>query len=367
MRTVLFVVPTLKGGGAERVVVTLLRNLDPTRFRMLLAVVDATDAVYRSDVPAGIEFVDLGSTRLRNALPKILRLVWRSRPDLVFSTLSYLNLALAALQPVMPKRSAFIGREGTIVTELIKPFKLRALWRIAYRALYPRFDAVVCQSRYMQTDLVESYGMPREKTVVINNPVDLARVTGALATRRHRREPGGPLRLVCAGRLYPVKGYDLLLDALVLLRDLDISLTIFGDGPLRAEVEARIAALGLERVVTLAGFVANPFLEIARADALVLSSRYEGFPNVVLEALACGIGVISMPAVGGVSEILDGVAGCVLAESISAAALAVAIRAWASRPFEGIDPAVLDKYDLREIAERYAQLFERVCDSRQQR
>ena len=365
MRTVLFVVPTLKGGGAERVIVTLLRKLDPARFRMVLAVVDATSPVYRSDVPTSVEFVDLGSTRLRSALPKVLRLVWRIRPDLVFSTLSYLNLALAAMRPVMPRSCAFIGREGTIVTELIRPFKLRALWRVACRALYPRFDAVVCQSRYMQTDLVETYGMPREKTVVINNPVDLERVTGGLPSPRRRREPGGPLRLVCAGRLYPVKGYDLLLDALAQLRDLDIALTIFGDGPLRAEVEARIAELELERVVTLAGFQSNPFPQIAAADALVLSSRYEGFPNVVLEALACGIGVISTPAVGGVREILDGVAGCELAKAVSATALADAIRAWASRPFEGIDPSVLDRYRIGDIADRYAELFERVCDARQ--
>ncbi len=365
MRSVLFVVPTLKGGGAERVIVTLLRQLDPARFRMVLAVVDGSAPVYRADLPAGVEFVDLECTRLRSALPKVLRLVWRIRPDLVFSTLGYLNLALVAMKPIMPRRSAFIGRESTIVTELIRPFKLRALWRAAYRAFYPRFDAVVCQSRYMQSDLVEVYGMPREKTVVINNPVDLERVTGGLPSRSHRREPGGPLRLVCAGRLYPVKGYDLLLDALVLLRDLDIELTIFGDGPLRAEVEARIAELGLERVVTLAGFQSNPFPRIAQSDALVLSSRYEGFPNVVLEALACGIGVISTPAVGGVSEILEGVEGCVLAQAVSAEALAAAIRLWASRPFAGIDPALLDKYKLSEIADRYARLFERVCDARQ--
>ncbi len=342
-------------------IVTLLRHLDPARFRLALAVVDGSNPVYRADVPAGVEFVDLGATRLRSALPKLWRVVWRVRPHLVFSTISYLNLALIAMKPILPRRTAFIGRESTIVTELIKPFKLRALWRAAYRAVYPRFDAVVCQSRYMQTDLVETYGMPREKTVVINNPVDLTRVTAALETRSHSRSPGGPLRLVCAGRLYPVKGYDLLLDALAQLGDLDVSLTIFGDGPLRAEVEARIAELGLERVVTLAGFHANPFRELAQADALVLSSRYEGFPNVVLEALACGIGVISTPAIGGVSEILEGVEGCVLADAVSAEALAAAIRAWAARPFEGIDPAVLDKYEIGAIVARYAALFERVC------
>jgi glycosyltransferase involved in cell wall biosynthesis len=366
VRTVLFVVPTLKGGGAERVIVTLLRHLDPKRFRMVLAVVDARDAVYRGDVPEGVEFVDLGCARMRHAPWKVLRLVWRVRPDLVFSTLAHLNLTLAALRPVMPRRTAFIGREGTIVSENLKGFEYRSLWLAGYRAFYPRFDAVVCQSRYMQKDLVENHGVPLEKTVVINNPVDLERVSRALpTTRRPRRAVDGPLRLVAAGRFTQEKGYDLLIDALALLRDLDVSLCILGDGPLVPDVKQRAAEAGLADALTLVGFQANPFRFFAEADAFVLSSRYEGFPNVVLEALACGIGVIATPAIGGTPEILEGMAGCELAGEVSAPALAAAIRAWASRPFEGIAPTALDRYRSGEIAEQYSELFERVCDARQ--
>ncbi len=364
MRTLAFIVPTLQGGGAERVIVTLLRHLDPARFRMILAVVDTRDAVFRADVPAGVEFVDLSCRRMRNAAPAILRLVWRVRPDLVFSTLGHLNLTLAALRPVMPRRTAFVGREATIVTEHLKGFKHAALWRAGYRALYPRFDAVVCQSRYMQEDLVENHGLAREKTVVINNPVDLERLRGALPPRKERREPGAPLRLVAAGRFTNEKAFDLLVDALALLRDMEVSLCILGDGPLVPEVRQRVTRLKLERVVTLAGFQANPFRYFAEADAFVLSSRYEGFPNVVLEALACGIGVIATPAVGGTSEILEGVAGCVMASAISAPALAAAIREWAGRPFGGIASSVLDKYRTGEISDQYTRLFERVCDER---
>jgi glycosyltransferase involved in cell wall biosynthesis len=283
----------------------------------------------------------------------------------VFSTLAHLNLTLAALRPVMPRRTAFIGREGTIVSENLKGFEYRALWLAAYRAFYPRFDAVVCQSRYMQTDLVENHGVPREKTVVINNPVDLERVTRALPPRRPPREVGSKLRLVAAGRFTQEKGYDLLIEALALLRDMEISLCILGDGPLVPDVKRRIAELGLERAVTLAGFQSNPFRWFAEADAFVLSSRYEGFPNVVLEALACGIGVIATPAIGGTPEILDGMAGCVLASAVSAPALAEAIRDWASRPFAGIPPSALDRYGTRAIADQYSSLFDRVCDARQ--
>lgn len=364
MRTVLFIVPILGGGGAERVIVTLLRNLDRTRFRAILAVIDTLPVDYRSEIPADVEFVNLDCARVRNAIPKVVRLVRRIEPDVVFSTLGHLNLALAALTPIMPRRSAFIGREGTIVTERLKDFSHPGLWRAAYRALYPRFDAVVCQSKYMQRDLVENYGLAREKTVVINNPIDLERIGRGLVTPGPRRAPGGPLRLVAAGRLSKEKGYDLLLDALALLRDMEISLTILGQGPLQADLRARVDALALGDAVSLVGFQENPHRYFAEADALVLSSRYEGFPNVVLEALASGIGVISTPAVGGVSEILEGVSGSVLADAVSAPALAKAIRKWAAEPFLGISPSVLDRYRASAIADQYSQLFDRVCERR---
>jgi glycosyltransferase involved in cell wall biosynthesis len=168
--------------------------------------------------------------------------------------------------------------------------------------------------------------------------------------------------LVAAGRLSKEKGYDLLLDALALLQDMEISLTVLGQGPLRVDLQTRISQLKLERVVSLIGFQENPHRYFAEADALVLSSRYEGFPNVVLEALACDIGVIATPAVGGVSEILEGVSGCVLAEAVSAPALAKAIRKWAGEPFLGISPSVLERYRASAIADQYSQLFDRVCE-----
>ena len=364
VRTVLFIVPTIGGGGAERVMVTLVRHLDPKRFAPILAVVDTRGAVYRGDVPDHVEFVDLACIRVRNAIPRILRLVWRKRPDVVFSTLGHLNLVLAAMRPFMPRKTALVGREANTVSEKLKEFEHRALWRLAYRALYPVFDVVVCQSKYMQKDLVENHGLPVEKTEVIYNPVDLELIDAGLPRRRRQRAVGGPLRLVAAGRLVRAKGFDLLLDALAMLRDIDVKVSILGDGPLLADLQERIARLGLGNVVSLLGFRPDPHRYFAESDALVLSSRYEGLPNVVLEALACGIGVIATPAVGGVREILEGVAGCEMADEISAPALARSIRKWAVTPFDGIAPSVLGRFEVSEITAQYQRLFDRVCERR---
>jgi len=85
-RRILFLIPTLTGGGAERVIVTLLRYLDRSKFKLALAIVDTHGAVFKDDVPEDVEFIDLKYSRVRYATPKIMRLIWRTRPDVVFST-----------------------------------------------------------------------------------------------------------------------------------------------------------------------------------------------------------------------------------------------------------------------------------------
>src|SRR5262252_8321176 len=91
----LFLIPTLTGGGAERVIVTIIRHLDRSRFAPILAVVTTRNAAFIDDVPPDVEFIDLRSARVRYVLPRLLKLIWKRRPDVVFSTLGHLNLALA--------------------------------------------------------------------------------------------------------------------------------------------------------------------------------------------------------------------------------------------------------------------------------
>src|SRR5688572_23676193 len=101
---VLFLIPTLHGGGSERVVVNLLRYLDRSRFELTLGVVDMRAAAYLDAIPKDIEFLDFGYSRLRYAVPRIIREIWRRRPDVVFCTLGHLNLTLGLLRPLLPGR-----------------------------------------------------------------------------------------------------------------------------------------------------------------------------------------------------------------------------------------------------------------------
>ncbi len=357
-RHVLILIPTLQGGGAERVIVTLLQHMDRARFRFTLAVVDARGDVFRHELPDDVGFVDLGARRVRHALPSIFRLIWRHKPQVVLTTIGHMNLALALLRILLPREIRFIAREATIVSQQIEGSASPALARWAYRYTYARFDQIVCQSYYMQQDLIDHFGVRQEKTVVINNPVDVERIRVLAAQAQpdpERSRYSGGLALVAVGRLSPEKGPELLIQAIALCGRSQVHLTLVGDGPMRKQLEQQVDRLGLRERVTFTGFQSNPYTWIAAADALVLSSRYEGFPNVVLEALACRKPVIATPAPGGLMEIVARVPGCVLATEISARALSRAIGDFDQGTLIAADAVA--PYSVGSICRRYEALL----------
>lgn len=355
----LFLIPSLQGGGAEGVMVSLLRHLDRSKFNLAIAVVDTRDAVYRADVPEDVEFIDLCCSRVRHAMPQIIRLIWQRKPDVVFSTLGHLNLALAILRPLLPNGVRYIARESVVVSMLPLAYTMPFWWGWAYRRFYARFDTVVCQSQDMRDDLIENFGFPAGKSLVINNPVDVVRIrqlaTVPVETGMTEEKAIGArtIRLVAAGRLSEQKGFDMLIEAIALCADPRLRLTLLGEGPKREELQRQTVELGLAEQVRFVGFQNNPYPFLAQADVFVLSSRFEGFPNVVLEALACGTPVIANPAPGGVREVLEGLEGCVVVESISAQALADALTrfTWQHR----ISPEVIKPYKVESIVKRYEQ------------
>ena len=362
-RRVLFLMPNLAGGGAERVIVLLLRNLDRSRFEPHLALVGAAGP-FLKDVPADIPLHDLNAKRVRRAFPAIIRLSWKLKPQVIHSVMGELNMALALSRPFLPPGLRLLMREDTSPSALnAQGRKHTLLWNWLYRRLYPRADRIICVADYVLNDLAENFGIAASKMTRIYNPVDLD------LARRLAEVGGNPYRgqgphLVAAGRLAKEKGFTVLLDAMPLVRAAisDVDLTMLGDGPLKPDLLAQRERLGLNEAVHLIGFLANPYPYLRHADLFVLPSHFEGLPLVVLEALAVGTPVVASDCPGALREIL---ADCPLARLVppsdpKALANTIVVALNSARTVLKPDPRLdsfLSRFDVRTVMRDYEAIL----------
>ncbi len=367
----LMVLPDLAGGGAERTALELLAHLDRSR-------VDAALAVLR---PQGEH---LGAARVleppgpwaralsmrappasirRGVIdaPRIAALLARERPDALMTSMADVSIpalfARAALPPRM--RPRWIAREGNHVGMAldhdVTSDSARAIVRhlgvLAYRAA----DAIVVPSAGVAGELSRRFHVPRAKIEVIGNPVDIERIA-----RERDRAPSVPLpaRFVLgAGRLVRQKGFDRLLRAFAALRRPELHLVVAGEGPEHAALERLARELGVARRVRLVGFVHDLWALMARAEVFCLSSRWEGFASVVVEAMACGAPLVVTDCDYGPKEIVrDGEHGLVARSD--ARAIEAALRSVLSDPAAARERASAARlrardFDARVIASRY--------------
>jgi glycosyltransferase involved in cell wall biosynthesis len=356
VRRVLFLIPNLGGGGAQRVITTLLTKLDRSAFEPMLGLVDRSRDAFADQLPGDVRIVDLPGPRVRNALPEIVKLIWRERPHLVLSTLDHLNMALAASRPFWPggvKCALRMTYTGSLVS-----------WpnRLAMSALYRSADVLIYQSEAMAGVFRGRLMLGGTPSVVLANPVDVETV------RRRAGEAGadpgydpGAFNFIAVGRLDHSKGFDLAIDALAELGDRQATLTILGEGSALAELTAQVRDKGLQDRVRLLGFKANPYPFMRQADALVLSSRFEGFPNVVLEGLALGVPVVAAP-VPGVPELLRDIASCEVASATDAPSLAEAMSRILGRGRVRVAEGVVSRYDADAATRNYEALFHQLIE-----
>lgn len=300
-RRIVVVLPGLQGGGAERVTVNLVNGLvDDPGFDWHLVVFEGGGPLAGALSPR-VTVHEIGTARLRHALPGLVRVLRRLKPDLVYSTLGYVNLGLLMVRRVALRGVPVLVREANTPSVSIPTLPAPWLFRFLYRWLYPGAAGVICQSRLMRDEMGAMFGIPIQRLHLIHNPVD---ERGLRAGLRARRDEGDGRRFVAVGRLTRQKGFDRLVEMLVDMPP-DTRVTVFGTGSMADALIEQAAALGVGSLIRFAGFDPSPWDWIAGADALLLPSRWEGMPNAALESLACGTPVIATPEAGGVADIVD--------------------------------------------------------------
>jgi glycosyltransferase involved in cell wall biosynthesis len=313
-RRVALFVPSLVGGGAERVALNLAKGFSDLGVPTDLVTV-SSQGEFAGQVPAHVRLVDLHASRVLFGIPALVRYLRRERPLALIAFMDHASIAALWARRISRVPTRIIC---TVHNTLTQATTHSVNWRnrllpMFLRRAYPNADDVVAVSHGVARDFSQATGLPLSRIRVIYNPVITDELRSAV------NDPpghpwltnGGPPVVLGVGRLTKQKDFASLIRAFAQVRrQAPARLVILGEGPQRPELEALIRELGLDGDVSLPGFVSGAKACMARSAVFVLSSAWEGLPTVLIEAMAAGTRVVSTDCPSGPREILrDGELG----------------------------------------------------------
>ena len=310
-RKIAFMIHDLRDGGAERVTISLANGIASCGISVDIVLVNMKGKEsYFSSINDNVRLISLPEDRALTSIRGFKRYLNDSRPDVVISALTHINIAVILARLFARHRPRLIVVEHNQMSKNI--CHKTGLVRLAYAAapwMYRHADLVGAVSQGVKIDLADRVGMPLHRIQVLHNPVVTPRLReqSRLDPEHPWMKPNEPPVILAVGRLIPQKNFVMLIEAFVHLRKMrSARLLILGQGPDQASLEKQARATGYGDDIAFTGFVANPFAYMSCAAAFALSSDWEGLPTVLIEAMACGVPVVSTDCPSGPSEILLG-------------------------------------------------------------
>lgn len=286
---IVFITASVKGGGAERVLINIINSLDESKYEVSLV------NTFFGDKPNGlnqnIPYITYSSRHTRNAFFKLYKYIRRVRPTYIFTTSATVGYLLVILRALLQVKSRIIIRVAVTPSESVQHGVKSTILKKLIKLTYNHSDTIIAQTQFMRQDLISSFDIDPGKIKIIRNIVD----RNFLERYGNEFSPSelnlNYFNIVASGALYSVKGFDLLIEAIAKLKFCIPRIKLFILGDERYEygykhfLEGLIESYNLEETVSLLGYRENPYPYYKNADLFVLSSRTEGYPNVVLESL----------------------------------------------------------------------------------
>lgn len=329
---VMFVVDNLNAGGAERVIRTLADKFNKQIFEVTLLLFNYNhNEKKKYSIPDGINIVVLNKNK-KNVLFSLIKKIKDLSPILVISTLAPVNIiCILAKIIINNKNIKFIIRETTIKSISIDNTKSNIFEKIIYklliRILYKFADSIIAISEGSKMDLVQKFNINESKIKVIFNPLDIKDIREK-SKEKILELSNDSTKIICVGSLVKSKGHIYLIEATdILIKEYKIPIDLYfvGDGNLKSLLQSEVSSRGLEDFVHFLGFQANPYKFIKNSDLFVLPALWEGFGNVIIEAMACETPVIATNCESGPKEIITNRINGILIEPKDVFSLVAAI------------------------------------------
>lgn len=346
---VFFVIPSLRAGGAERVMSYVAQNLNQEVFETTLIIIGSKkDYSYPIE---NIELVFLEKKRVLHAFLPIFSLLRKQKPDIVISAIGHVN-AIMAFESLFFRKIVFIGREVNVISVLSKIQSSKKWFSFINftKNTYKLLDIILCQSKDMAQDMQVNFDVPQKKIRIINNPISSSFLPKAEYPKNEVPH------FITVGSLVERKGHKRILEALANFKA-PFKYTIIGDGNLKEEIFNLADSKGLQDNINHISFTNKVSDYLKTADVFLQGSYVEGFPNALLESCATGTPAIVFKALGGIDEIIEqGINGYIVADEIEFIEKLNLLLEQKIEP-QNVSASVLKKFNSPKILKDYENLF----------
>ncbi|MEN8879200.1 MAG: glycosyltransferase [Polaribacter sp.] len=350
-KRIIFVLPSLKAGGAERVISSIAKRLDRNLFEIKLIVFGfEKDSIYEL---GDLDITFLKKNRVLNGIYPLYRLMKNEKPDIVFGSIRHINVLLGFYNLIF-RNISFIVRESSVWSVMSKFSNSKVI--IPYflvNYLYNRMDGFVCQSNDIKNDLKVEFGINDSKLTVINNPI-----TEIKRLPIKNNENTEIIKFITVGRLSEEKGHERILRGLVKVKNYSYSYTIIGSGHLELKIKALANELGIIDKINFITYSSKIIDYLSDSDFFIQGSYVEGFPNSVLESCSVGTPVIAFNCPGGTKEIIcNGINGFLIHDQQHLVKTLENLKGSCFFKRDEVIKSVSDKFSLEKIIAQYQKLF----------
>ena len=361
----MIVTPNFNGGGAERIAVNLANYYAEQGIDVSLLVFKGIGP-YANQVSDKVRLIDLKITRTRYVFFKLLKALKNERPTHVLSVIRGSNILLGLVSFFSKSYKLFFREANTMNAVVSLPLLKRIIYKTVMRFSYISADGVIANSDDTRHDLIKNSIVSNEKVSVVGNPVlptDYKEKSEAILNHPWFDSQDFKVAL-SVGRLHSQKNQQLLVRAFARVSQLlpDLRIVILGEGEKKASLQKLAEELGVLDKFEIIAFQANPYPYYRNADLFVLTSDWEGFGNVLVEAMACGTPVISTDCPGGPKTILqNGQYGTLIPVGDEEALVNALLKHFQGQANTDVEAAIDNarKYTVESVAERYLMILTR--------
>jgi|GEM_PF-3555347 len=341
MKNILFVLPTIGFGGAEKVYIDIAHYLSEKR-KFNVKLVYFVKLENERSIPSELDCICLDVTSVKQGVIKYINLINKFKPHTIFSNLEHLNIMSIFVRLVLRKSYFLNCRQTYILSNKTNVFK-----QFVLKIFYKYSDSIIFQSEYMKLDFLER--IPVENGVVISNPINKKITSYAIQNKQFNIQN---IKICFIGRLEEVKNVEYIINMFKESQKTNIELNIIGNGSQMKYLQLISEGYNIK----FHGIVENPYSLISKMDIVVLASRSEGFPNVILESLALDVPVFVKKHKGGTEEIMKNM-GLLdyYVEELNFSNIEELILNYP----KDLSERVINIYDIEEVSKKYEKLVNR--------